>query len=64
MEPNISELPIKLKEAGVELLTLKDALEQANVLVGLVDHKPFKALSNPDINSKVVVDTRGLFNRF
>lgn len=64
VEPNITELPAKLKEAGVELLTLKDALEQANVLVGLVDHKPFKALSNPDINSKLVVDTRGLFNRF
>jgi len=64
VEPNITELPIQLQEAGVELLTLKEALEQANVLVGLVDHKPFKALSNPDINSKVVVDTRGLFNRF
>ena len=64
VEPNITELPAQLHEAGVELLTLKDALEQANVLVGLVDHKPFKALSNPDINSKVVVDTRGLFNRF
>lgn len=64
VEPNITELPAKLTEAGIELLTLKDALEQANVLVGLVDHKPFKTLSNPDINSKVVVDTRGLFNRF
>jgi UDP-N-acetyl-D-mannosaminuronic acid dehydrogenase len=48
----------------LDQLTLKYALEQANDLVGLVDHKPFKALSNPDINSKVVVDTRGLFNRF
>lgn len=62
VEPNITELPDNLKDAGVELLTLKDALEQANVLVGLVDHKPFKALTNPDIISKVVVDTRGLFN--
>ena len=34
VEPNITELTASLKEAGVELLTLKDALEQANVLVG------------------------------
>lgn len=62
VEPNISELPVKLKKKGIELTTLDDALEKANVLVVLVDHKPFKAMSVEQIKTKVVVDTRGLFS--
>lgn len=61
VEPNISHLPPKLQEAGIELVSLKKALEEANILVVLVDHKPFKALARSEINTKVVVDTRGLF---
>lgn len=64
VEPNIQELPAKLQGQGVELVSLQHALEVANVLVVLVDHKPFKALQSNDINTKVVVDTRGLFSRF
>ncbi|WP_438863400.1 UDP-N-acetyl-D-mannosamine dehydrogenase [Neptunicella sp.] len=64
VEPNIKTLPDKLSSQNVELTSLSDALEQANVLVVLVDHKPFKALTVADINTKVVVDTRGLFSRF
>ncbi|MBC3765782.1 UDP-N-acetyl-D-mannosamine dehydrogenase [Neptunicella marina] len=64
VEPNIKTLPQKLTDADVELVNLQQALEQANVLVILVDHKPFKALSSNDINTKVVVDTRGVFSRF
>ncbi|WP_416306701.1 UDP-N-acetyl-D-mannosamine dehydrogenase [Neptunicella sp. SCSIO 80796] len=64
VEPNIKELPEKLSSQNVELVSLQDALEQANVLVVLVDHKPFKSLTSADINTKVVVDTRGLFSRF
>jgi UDP-N-acetyl-D-mannosaminuronic acid dehydrogenase len=64
VEPNIQELPQSLKGKNVRLVSLHQALEQANVLVVLVDHKPFKALTNNDINTKVVVDTRGLFSRF
>lgn len=61
VEPNIQELPEKLAGKGVELVSLAEALERANVLLVLVDHKPFKALSINDVNTKVVVDTRGLF---
>jgi UDP-N-acetyl-D-mannosaminuronic acid dehydrogenase len=61
VEPNIQELPEKLAGKGVELVNLTEALERANVLLVLVDHKPFKALSINDVNTKVVVDTRGLF---
>ncbi|MDF2177318.1 UDP-N-acetyl-D-mannosamine dehydrogenase [Aliiglaciecola sp. CAU 1673] len=64
VEPNIDTLPEHLQQAGIELVSLQSALEKANVLVVLVDHKPFKALTSNDINTKVVVDTRGLFSRF
>jgi UDP-N-acetyl-D-mannosaminuronic acid dehydrogenase len=62
VEPNISKLPTKLTDSNVELVSLGDALERANVLLVLVDHKPFKSLSMTDVNTKVVVDTRGLFS--
>ncbi|MFT4994588.1 MAG: UDP-N-acetyl-D-mannosaminuronic acid dehydrogenase [Paraglaciecola sp.] len=61
VEPNIQQLPDRLSGKGVELLGLNEALERANVLLVLVDHKPFKTLSINDVNTKVVVDTRGLF---
>jgi len=61
VEPNIQQLPEKLTEKGVELVSLTAALDRANVLLVLVDHKSFKALSINDVNTKVVVDTRGLF---
>ncbi|MFC6439602.1 UDP-N-acetyl-D-mannosamine dehydrogenase [Bowmanella sp. JS7-9] len=62
VEPNIHELPPKLLDKAISLVSLKDALDKANVLVVLVDHKQFKAMTSADINSKVVVDTRGLFS--
>jgi UDP-N-acetyl-D-mannosaminuronic acid dehydrogenase len=62
VEPNIQQLPEKLTEKGVELVSLTAALDRANVLLVLVDHKSFKALSINDVNTKVVVDTRGLFS--
>lgn len=61
VEPNISQIPENLGKSGVELVSLDAALEQANVLVVLVDHKQFKALHAGDVNTKLVVDTRGLF---
>jgi UDP-N-acetyl-D-mannosaminuronic acid dehydrogenase len=64
VEPNIKSLPANLEASNIELVSLSDALERANVLVVLVDHAEFKALSSDQINTKVVVDTRGLFSRY
>lgn len=61
VEPNIDQLPPSLLSAGVTLFSLQEALEKANVLVVLVDHKPFKSLTIDEVNTKLVVDTRGLF---
>jgi UDP-N-acetyl-D-mannosaminuronic acid dehydrogenase len=57
VKPNINLLPPELQEVGIELVSLKQALEEANILVVLVDHKPFKALTRSKINTKFVVDT-------
>ncbi len=62
VEPNIAELPANLAGKNVSLVSLESALEQANVVVVLVDHKQFKAADKTEFASKVVIDTRGIFN--
>jgi UDP-N-acetyl-D-mannosaminuronic acid dehydrogenase len=44
----------------VQLATLEAALEVANVVVVLVDHKEFKAADSTKFSTKVVIDTRGI----
>lgn len=61
VEPNIKQLPAKLAGYNAELTTLNQALEKANILVVLVDHKQFKTLQPADVTTKVVIDTRGIF---
>ncbi|MEH6470746.1 MAG: UDP-N-acetyl-D-mannosamine dehydrogenase [Halopseudomonas sp.] len=61
VEPNISQLPDELIELGVELVALNEALDEANLLVALVDHREFKQIPLSQVTSKVVIDTRGLW---
>jgi len=60
VEPNIKQLPASLSESGVTLSSLSDALDKANVVVVLVDHKQFKATDHTRFATKVVIDTRGI----
>ena len=60
VEPNIKALPSNLLKAGLELTPLERALEMANVVVILVDHKQFKAADKALFTKKVVIDTRGI----
>ncbi|MDC9511375.1 UDP-N-acetyl-D-mannosamine dehydrogenase [Pseudoalteromonas sp. Angola-4] len=60
VEPNIAKLPANLADKNVSLVSLESALEQANVVVVLVDHKQFKAADKTEFASKVVIDTRGI----
>ncbi len=60
VEPNITELPSKLAKQGIELVSLERALELANIVVVLVDHKEFKAADKTEFAKKVVIDTRGV----
>ena len=60
VEPNIHALPAKL--AGHCTLTaLDDALATADVLVLLVDHNAFKAVSGDAVRQQYVVDTKGVW---
>ncbi|MBT1064579.1 UDP-N-acetyl-D-mannosamine dehydrogenase [Bowmanella sp. Y26] len=60
VEPNIHELPESLQGGNIELVSLNTALEKANVVVVLVDHKQFKAADKSELARKVVIDTRGI----
>lgn len=60
VEPNIPELPTKLK-ARINLWEIDSALKEADILVLLVDHKEFKELDKKEILNKKIVDTRGIW---
>ena len=62
VEPHVPHLPASLD--GLERVTAVDldrALEDADIVVLLVDHKPFKAVSPERLAGKIVIDTRGLW---
>lgn len=62
VEPNVEQAPAKLNTADVALVGYKDALEQANVFVLLVDHKEFK-LEKPQITSmQRLIDAKGIWS--
>ncbi|MCK8071270.1 UDP-N-acetyl-D-mannosamine dehydrogenase [Vibrio sp. 1CM23M] len=60
VEPNVESLPSKLNSNGVEFASLENALEQANIVVVLVDHKQFKSADKTKLAKKVVIDSRGI----
>ena len=54
VEPNI------LFSENLELVELNQALELANIIVILVDHKEFKNLNKNMFSNKITIDTRGI----
>lgn len=62
VEPNTQDLPEQLVELGVVSKSLENGLENSNVVVILVDHREFKNLPKTSLNTKVVVDTRGIIS--
>jgi UDP-N-acetyl-D-mannosaminuronic acid dehydrogenase len=60
VEPNIRDLPIELNQAGVTLVSMDKALEMANIITVLVDHKQFKEVDKTLLAKKIVIDTRGI----
>jgi len=61
VEPNISEIPSTIAKGFVQLVNLEQAIEKANILVVLVDHKAFKEADKTEYAKKIVIDTRGIF---
>jgi UDP-N-acetyl-D-mannosaminuronic acid dehydrogenase len=61
VEPHVRELPSELRQAGVRLLTVPEALAEADIVLGLVDHSPFRELDPLVLEEKIVIDTRGMW---
>lgn len=61
VEPNITQLP-KILQGRVSLVDLDCAIEQADIVVLLVDHQPFKELPSSQITANWRVDTRGIWS--
>ncbi len=53
-EPNLSS------HKDFDLLPFRDVIEQSDILLLLVDHKPFKSLKAADLKEKILIDTRGV----
>ncbi|GEN26272.1 UDP-N-acetyl-D-mannosamine dehydrogenase [Halomonas cupida] len=60
VEPNIEALPAGKLE-GCTLVTADDALESADVVVLLVDHKPFKSIDPQQLEGCYLIDSRGIW---
>ena len=60
VEPNVNQLPRNLVNHCV-LVSASDALQQADVLVMLVDHHEFKGIHPAQIAHHWVVDTKGVW---
>ncbi len=57
-EPHVTQLP-KCFDGKATLEAAEDAIKRADIVVLLVDHRPFKRLSKRVLDQRVVIDTRG-----
>ncbi|HEY3375063.1 MAG TPA: UDP-N-acetyl-D-mannosamine dehydrogenase [Candidatus Aquicultor sp.] len=62
VEPHIQKLPAKLERfTDVEFVGFTEALQRADIVLLLVDHKAFKNVDRDIIKDKIVIDTRGMW---
>lgn len=60
VEPHIEQLADALADKAV-LVSAGQALEQADILVMLVDHRAFRAIDGASVQQKWIVDTKGVW---
>jgi UDP-N-acetyl-D-mannosaminuronic acid dehydrogenase len=60
-EPNIDNLPESLARLGVEFRDPISAIEAADIVVLLVDHRQFSMIDGSALRTKHLIDTRGLW---
>lgn len=63
VEPHVDELPKQLQNnvKSVELVELDVAIEAADIVVLLVDHRFFTDVEPEQLREKIVIDTRGIW---
>ncbi|MEB6536685.1 UDP-N-acetyl-D-mannosamine dehydrogenase [Pantoea stewartii] len=59
-EPHIEQIPKRL-ETQATLVSTEQALQQADILVMLVDHQAFRAIDAAHVTQQWVVDTKGVW---
>jgi len=60
VEPNVKQLPSSL-DGQVEKVEISQALEKADIVLLLVDHKQFKQIPAEKLHGCVTIDTRGIW---
>lgn len=60
VEPNVHELPNKLKGLA-ELTSVEKAIADADIILLLVDHTPFRNIPGSQIPQKWIIDTKGVW---
>jgi len=61
VEPHIDQLPPELVDVGVKMVSIEEALAQADILVGLVAHRVFQKVSRAMLQEKIIVDACGMW---
>jgi UDP-N-acetyl-D-mannosaminuronic acid dehydrogenase len=59
VEPFIERLPDSFPDGSAQLVSFNEALDRADIIVLLVDHKQFKAVDRERLQQKIVIDTKG-----
>ncbi|MES2256315.1 MAG: UDP-N-acetyl-D-mannosamine dehydrogenase [Pseudomonadota bacterium] len=59
VEPHINQLPPHLAKLGLTLSDFEVAVERADILLLLVDHRAFLRIDRALFRDKIVIDTRG-----
>lgn len=62
VEPHIAQMPDLLKQYdNIEFYDTKQAINKADIIILLVNHKAFKAIDRNLLKEKIVIDTRGMW---
>lgn len=60
-EPNAKSLPLELQDRGIMFTDALTAIDEAEIVVLLVDHRQFNLIDPEALKDKRLVDTRGLW---
>ncbi|MFL2818429.1 MAG: UDP-N-acetyl-D-mannosamine dehydrogenase [Candidatus Puniceispirillales bacterium] len=63
VEPNIGKIPDGFHRDDIELVDQETAVKNADIIVLLVDHAPFKYMDLSLLSGKQMIDTRGIWSR-
>jgi UDP-N-acetyl-D-mannosaminuronic acid dehydrogenase len=61
VEPFVKQLPVSVAKFGVRKINLDQALDEAGILIVLVDHEAFRGVAAAKRDGAVIYDTRGIW---